>query len=799
MHRDLLKIQLAMMSLVSCSSLLLGVSIGDRPLVVTSIAGAVTAFILVDRLRWIELSGWFANIVSIAVLVFTMREFVGAGSAGKLVAVANLLTYLLTVLMFQKKTPRLCWQLMILSVLQTSLAAIFNLNFENGPIFVLYLVIAIVAMILQSDFYQWNRIRANNEQNLKTAGRHLMNSPAVIQSKLPAGHNLGTRLNIVWPLLIGCLTFSFLLFHSLPNTRQQEESALNQDFSSTGASWRNDLNETGIVKLSNKLIFRARFFDYETNEKLLLNNQPYFRGMALSKLGLTTEGKTSWEAPYNHIFIDSYSKIDHLRDAELIALRGSRRVGIDVIAEPTSDPLLFTPMPVFVKMDQEFVPDFNRDLSALTRKRSKKTNQLTSFRYRLATLADAANRTLEAWPYRSFDNHNVDTPMESGSPEYKLLTELNPDMYPSLVQSAQRVAREVGVSKRIELCKALVAELSESNGFSYTLDYRNIDKDPEIDPVEDFYANYRSGHCAMFASALVLMLRSVDIPARYVVGYHGGNYNNLTDCYVIHGRNAHAWVEAYLPPEECTQEMFDEGMARSGGAWLTLDPTPSVSFENSSEALDLARSIWQDYVISPDHNKQSYNGPGPLQAGSLANSKFSAALEYIVQVIKADKLIQGSLIAVMFLFAVLIASRELLPSRRSEKQRATNPIRRLFGKAVSLVSSELGHRIQFGSEVQSSEIQFYRRLEKILSKHLGVQRRSNQTQQEFATETGKRLLPLATPDFGHEQMDRLVQRITTAFYQVRFGSMPLDNQAVANIENQLQKFEQILKQSSRSQ
>ena len=103
MYRRLLHVQIAMMALMSCSSLLLGISIGDVTLVATSIIGAIVAFIFVDRLKWIELSGWFANIVSVGVLIFTMKEFIGAGSAGKLVAVAYLLTYLLTVLMFQKE------------------------------------------------------------------------------------------------------------------------------------------------------------------------------------------------------------------------------------------------------------------------------------------------------------------------------------------------------------------------------------------------------------------------------------------------------------------------------------------------------------------------------------------------------------------------------------------------------------------------------------------------------------------------------------------------------------------------
>ena len=787
-----LKIQVAMMMLVCCSSLMLGISIGDTMLVITSILLAVSAFFLVDRLRWIELSGWVANIVSIGVLIFTMKDFIGTGSAGKLVAVAYLLTYLLTVLMFQQKTPRLCWQLLILSVLQTSLAAIFNLNFENGYIFIIYFVIAMIAMIFQNDFYQLFRVKTTNQVNIENARRHMVNAPALVQSSIPQGHYLRPRMYVVAPWLAGCLAFSFILFHSLPHTRQQNESAMIRNFTATGLSWQTDLNPSGIVQISNKLMFRARFLDFDSNEEVLLNNQPYFRGMALSKL-ILKDGTTNWQAPYDHVFDFSYNNLDEFSATDNRMLVGARRIAADIIAEPTNDPLLVTPMPVYRKMDQDQLFEFDRDLSALTRRRARKSNQLTSFHYRLTTLVDSANRTLEAWPYRSRVLRRPDIPMEDDSPEHQMLTKIDLDRYPRLVQAARRVAEQTEHSGRIALCKAMVNTLSQSNGFSYTLDYRNIEKDTSIDPIEDFFANYRSGHCSMFASTLVLMLRSVNVPARYVVGYHGGSYNKLTNCYVIHGRNAHAWVEVYLPPEECTEEMFAQGMARDGGSWLTLEATPAVNIENSSEALDLARSIWQDYVISPDGNKQAYNGPGPLQPGSMANSKFSEWIDWAIRTTKANRGVQALLIVAMVFIALLIAIREVAPrSRGQQNSNGFRPVRRMFGRVISVVAPGLGHRIQFG-ESPRMEVKFYRRLEKLLKQHLGVERQKNQTHLEFASEANQLLLTLSPPDTGPGKMSALVDRVTSAYYQIRFGSIPLDKNAIADIENELQKFEQVLK------
>ena len=52
--------------------------------------------------------------------------------------------------------------------------------------------------------------------------------------------------------------------------------------------------------------------------------------------------------------------------------------------------------------------------------------------------------------------------------------------------------------------------------------------DSSLDPVEDFLVNRKQGHCEYFASALALLLRSIDIPSRVINGFKGGDWNELT-------------------------------------------------------------------------------------------------------------------------------------------------------------------------------------------------------------------------------------------------------------------------------
>jgi transglutaminase-like putative cysteine protease len=66
-----------------------------------------------------------------------------------------------------------------------------------------------------------------------------------------------------------------------------------------------------------------------------------------------------------------------------------------------------------------------------------------------------------------------------------------------------------------------------------------------LDPVLWMLFDYKKGFCNYYASAEVLMLRSVGIPARMAVGFAQGEYQN--GAYIVRQRDAHAWPEVYFP------------------------------------------------------------------------------------------------------------------------------------------------------------------------------------------------------------------------------------------------------------
>lgn len=121
---------------------------------------------------------------------------------------------------------------------------------------------------------------------------------------------------------------------------------------------------------------------------------------------------------------------------------------------------------------------------------------------------------------------------------------------PRMRELAARLMSEGSDEERIDrLEQALLT------GYAYTVDF--VGRDGE-NPLEDFLFVYKSGHCEYFASAMVLLLRSQGIPARFVTGFLGAEYNPLEDYYIVRQQNAHAWVEAYTPT--C--------------GWRVYDPTP---------------------------------------------------------------------------------------------------------------------------------------------------------------------------------------------------------------------------------
>ncbi|MBT2337456.1 DUF3488 domain-containing transglutaminase family protein [Variovorax paradoxus] len=96
-----------------------------------------------------------------------------------------------------------------------------------------------------------------------------------------------------------------------------------------------------------------------------------------------------------------------------------------------------------------------------------------------------------------------------------------------------------------------------TGGYSYTLEpgvYGN-------DTADEFWFDRKEGFCEHIASAFVVLMRGLGIPARIVTGYQGGELNGVDNYWMLRQSDAHAWAE-----------VWEEGVG-----WVRVDPTGAVS------------------------------------------------------------------------------------------------------------------------------------------------------------------------------------------------------------------------------
>ena len=119
-------------------------------------------------------------------------------------------------------------------------------------------------------------------------------------------------------------------------------------------------------------------------------------------------------------------------------------------------------------------------------------------------------------------------------------------------QRVRDLAQEITKDKDSVYDKAKAIELYFKNG-EYTYDKLNVGTPAEDqDYVDQFLFETKRGYCDNFSTAMIVMLRSVDIPARWVKGFAPGTYQQKDpetglEEYLVTNNEAHSWVEVYLP------------------------------------------------------------------------------------------------------------------------------------------------------------------------------------------------------------------------------------------------------------
>ncbi len=111
-----------------------------------------------------------------------------------------------------------------------------------------------------------------------------------------------------------------------------------------------------------------------------------------------------------------------------------------------------------------------------------------------------------------------------------------------------------------------------SADYVYTLDVPPL---PAENAIDVFVNDVKKGHCELFASAMVLMIRSIGIPSRLAQGYRGGSFDAADRSYMVSADMAHLWVEVLFPEF----------------GWVTFDPSPQRSEADELGLTGIQRSL----------------------------------------------------------------------------------------------------------------------------------------------------------------------------------------------------------------
>jgi hypothetical protein len=153
-----------------------------------------------------------------------------------------------------------------------------------------------------------------------------------------------------------------------------------------------------------------------------------------------------------------------------------------------------------------------------------------------------------------FDAHygagaTFDSPPDTGTNDLDLAVPAGEVPALDQIISGMKISGATGEKKRLAVQQFFAANFT----YSTWLGLNKVARTNET-ALSRFLLQSRSGHCEYFATATVLLLRELGIPARYAVGY--AVHEPSGHGYVVRERDAHAWCLAW-DEQNKTWENFD--------------------------------------------------------------------------------------------------------------------------------------------------------------------------------------------------------------------------------------------------
>lgn len=201
---------------------------------------------------------------------------------------------------------------------------------------------------------------------------------------------------------------------------------------------------------------------------------------------------------------------------------------------------------------------------------------------------------------KSFTDYRVQTQLSNTYQRW--YSELPEGSNPRTAELARTMRSEAGSDR--DFVDAVLQKLNQEE-FYYTLEPPPLGSNP----VDRFLFDSRRGFCEHYASAFSVMMRSVGIPTRIVLGYHGGELNPMGGHLIVRQSDAHAWTEIWIEdlgwyridptaavaPERIEMSASDAAFEGIGAAWGFS--APSRLLHQITLTIDALDAKWNEWIL----------------------------------------------------------------------------------------------------------------------------------------------------------------------------------------------------------
>jgi hypothetical protein len=278
-------------------------------------------------------------------------------------------------------------------------------------------------------------------------------------------------------------------------------------------------------------------------------------------------------------------------------------------------------------------------------------------------------------------------------------------------------------------------------------------------PLEEFLFTRKTGYCEHYATAMVVMLRTVGIPARLVTGFLATEWNEYGGYFTVRQRDAHAWVEVYFP--------------HSG--WITMDPTPTVSAAVATSRWESIRRIEESVRLQWDRLFIRYSAKDQLAVVHGVREGSDALRERMSLWVS---LLSGS---------ISQALNRLTRMARTSQPGMLGLVTGVMVVGLALLLLMLRDRIGLWATIhlptshpQLAIVQLYTRMLRTVERH-GVSKPSSATPNEFA-----RLVEQEWRAAGP-----MVADVTALYHQGRFSRTPLTPDELSRAAEQVGRLQSL--------